>query len=92
MAIIRSTGIVFTDSIPTHTPLGNDSTLVFNVSNHKFYEYVGSTWIEYNIETQNIYNINGTLPNDRVVTLNGHDLVFYNGRLALASEDNLISP
>lgn len=92
MAIIRSTGIVFTDSVPTHTPIGNDSTLVFNVSNHKFYEYVGSTWIEYNIETQNIYNINGTLPNDRVVSLNGHDLILYNGRLALASEDNLIYP
>ena len=92
MAIIRSTGIVFTDSVPTHTPIGNDSTLVFNVSNHKFYEYVSGVWGEYAVDGENIYNTDGTLSEKRVVNAAGHEIIIYNGSFQLASNGNIDYP
>ncbi|WP_184186569.1 hypothetical protein [Chryseobacterium defluvii] len=67
--------LIYVNSIATGTQTGTAA----NIDSAGYYYFNGSAWIKLNINNLNIYNSNGTLTANRVVTTAGNSLSFTNG-------------
>ena len=69
MTAIPVSTLIYVNDFSSGTPTGN----AVNIDNNGYYYYDGTVWMKLNT---NIYNSNGTLTENRVVTQNGNTLAF----------------
>ncbi|HCM35408.1 MULTISPECIES: hypothetical protein [Chryseobacterium] len=79
MALVEPSTLIYVNDISTGTVTGQAS----NINAVGFYHFDGSTskWVKFNTDT-NIYNANGTLTSNRVMSMANNSLVLRNGNEA----------